>query len=146
MVDIDAVHKKIRKRVTNLTPYEHDEQVMFVTWFKCTFKNIKILAIPNGGSRNKIEAAKLKAEGVSKGVPDLYIPELCLWVEMKRKKGGYLSAEQKEWKSYLEEIGHKFIIGYGHHDAKKKVLEFLENKNDTSQRDKKKIIFDGDEL
>lgn len=30
--------------------------------------------VPNGGSRNKIEAARLRAQGVKSGVPDLCLP------------------------------------------------------------------------
>lgn len=30
--------------------------------------------IPNGGSRNKIEAVRLKAQGVKRGVPDIFLP------------------------------------------------------------------------
>ena len=30
--------------------------------------------IPNGGSRNKAEAANLKRQGVRAGVPDLFLP------------------------------------------------------------------------
>jgi hypothetical protein len=36
-------------------------------------------------------------EGVSPGVPDLFIPDWLLWVEMKREKGGRVSPEQKDW-------------------------------------------------
>jgi hypothetical protein len=40
-------------------------------------------------------AKRLKAEGVVRGIPDLFIPQWNLWVEMKRKTGGRLSPEQK---------------------------------------------------
>lgn len=48
-------------------------QAQCVAWFKMQYPH-PIFAIPNGGSRNKIEAAKLKRCGVLAGVPDLFIP------------------------------------------------------------------------
>lgn len=90
----------------NLTPSEHDEQKAFVAWFQLQYPKVRLFAIPNGGDRNPIVAAKLKAEGVSKGVPDIFIPEWHLFIEMKRKKGGRLSSEQKDWIAYLESVGY----------------------------------------
>lgn len=98
-------------------PLEHDEQVAFVSWFKMKFPHIRILAIPNGTRASIGAAIKAKKEGVSSGVPDLYIPAWKLWVEMKRQKGGTVSPEQKEWIHYLEVIGDKVIVARGCEDA-----------------------------
>jgi hypothetical protein len=78
---------------------EHDEQVAVVEY--CAMKSIPVYAIPNGGLRRKSEAARLKAEGVSKGAPDLCIPMArgryhSLYIEMKAE-GGKPTAEQSEW-------------------------------------------------
>ena len=67
------------------------------------------------------QGAALKVEGVSAGVPDLFVPEWLLWVEMKRQTGGVVSPVQKDWISYLEGIGHRVIIGKGFEDAKRQV-------------------------
>jgi len=67
---------------------------------------------------------RLKAEGVTPGIPDLQIPALGLWIEMKRP-GGKLSPVQKEIIAYLKSIGHTVIVGYGAEDASKKVLEHM---------------------
>ena len=104
-------------------PSEHHEQCLFVQWFRRTYPGVRIFAIPNGGMRNKMQAMKLKAEGVSAGVPDLYVPAWALWIEMKRIKGGSVSTEQKDWHEYLQSIGHKVLIGKGFDDARKKLLE-----------------------
>ena len=53
----------------------------------------KLFAIPNGGSRHKLEAKRLKAEGVVPGVPDLCLPVPRLgyhglYVELKRELFG----------------------------------------------------------
>jgi hypothetical protein len=105
-------------------PTEHAEQVTFVCEFERRFPGVRIFAIPNGGYRSKVTAANLKAEGVKKGVPDLFIPEWDLWVEMKRIKGGSLSADQKDWIAYLQEIGHTVIVGKGWQGAMEQVEEF----------------------
>lgn len=101
---------------------EHMEQALFVQWFRRTFPDIRIFAIPNGGGRSKTQGAKLKVEGVSPGVPDLFIPHGTVWVEMKKARGGTVSKEQKDWHAYLEGIGHTVIIGYGFEDAKAKII------------------------
>lgn len=99
-------------------PSEHIEQVETVAWFRRTFPGVRIFAIPNGGHRGIREAGRLKAEGVSAGVPDLYIPAWNVWVEMKRRKGGSVSKEQKDWHAYLREIGGTVLVCKGFDDAR----------------------------
>lgn len=103
---------------------EHYEQATFVAWFRQTYPSVRIFAIPNGGSRSRTQGAKLKLEGVTPGVPDLFIPAWNLWVEMKRSVGGRLSAEQKDWISYLQDVGHCAIVCAGCNDAQEKVRQF----------------------
>jgi len=85
---------------------------------------VLIFAIPNGEKRAITVAKRLKAEGVVRGIPDLFIPQWNLWVEMKRVSGGRLSPEQKAMIGYLEGVGHKVIVGKGAADASKQILEF----------------------
>ena len=99
-------------------PTEHEEQREFVCWFRRTYPEIRIFAIPNGGIRSKSQAGRLKAEGVSPGVPDLYVPEWAMWIEMKRQKGGSVSLEQKDWHEYLISIGHTVIVAKGFTERK----------------------------
>jgi hypothetical protein len=109
-------------------PSEHYEQALLVQWFRQTYKGVRIFAIPNGGARSPATAGRLKAEGVSSGVPDLFIPAWRLWVEMKRTKGGSLSAEQKDWIAYLESVGFCCIVGKGAEDAKAKISAFFDER------------------
>ena len=102
---------------------EHLEQVRLVSWFRKTYPDTRILAIPNGGIRSASAGANLKAEGVSAGVPDLVVPAWLLWVEMKREAGGTVSPSQRDWISYLESIGHQVIIGMGFEDARQQVIK-----------------------
>lgn len=107
---------------------EHEEQRNLVSWFRKTFIGVRIFAIPNGGSRSITTAARLKVEGVSAGVPDLYVPAMKIWIEMKRVKGGVIDAKQKDWHEYLTGIGDHVVIGFGFEDAKNKILEIANMK------------------
>ena len=107
--------------MTVAAPSEHLEQVRFVSWFRKTWPDVRIFAIPNGGGRSMAQGSALKAEGVTPGVPDLYVPAWGLWVEMKRATGGTVSPVQRDWIAYLEGIGHSVIIGRGFEDAKRQI-------------------------
>ena len=109
---------------SDAVPSEHFEQREVVRWFRQTWPGVRIHAIPNGGARSKATAGRLKAEGVASGVPDLFVPAWGLWVEMKRTKGGSLSAEQKDWITYLESVGFCCIVGKGAEDAKRQISAF----------------------
>ena len=117
----------------NNTPLEDDEQKAFIQW--CWFQSVKykgldmIYAIPNGGSRNKIEAVKLKQTGVKKGVPDLFLPVAKgkyhgLYIEMKRQQGGRLSPEQQQWLIALANQGYATAVCKGKDEAIKVVEEY----------------------
>lgn len=108
------------QRVETL-PSEHLEQVRLVAWFRKTYPDTRIFAIPNGGARTGSQGLKFKSEGVSPGVPDLFIPAWSLWVEMKRQKGGTVSPDQKDWIAYLDDCGYQCIVGKGFDDAKRQI-------------------------
>ena len=121
--------RRKRKAVTLISstsktyPSEHSEQVGLINWFRLQYPNVLIFAIPNGEKRAITVAKRLKAEGVVRGIPDLFIPQWNLWVEMKRVSGGRLSPDQKSMITYLESIGNTVIIGKGAADASKQILE-----------------------
>jgi hypothetical protein len=99
---------------------EHDLQVAvaqyldLMGWLWC--------AVPNGGNRNVITGAKLKAEGVKRGVPDIlifedwhkYLPYAIfkghgIAIELKFGKGR-VSKEQKEWLENLKKRNWKTAV------------------------------------
>lgn len=106
-------------------PTEHEEQRAFISWWRKSLPDCWIHAIPNGGGRGIREATRLKAEGVSAGVPDLFAPSLYLWVEMKKQKGGSVSKEQKAWHQYLRDAGYTVIVPKGAVDAVALVTKFI---------------------
>ena len=97
---------------------EHREQVKFVAWVETNYPEHRIFAIPNGGKRGKVQAMKLKREGVRRGVPDLFIPSLKLFIEMKKPEGGRVSKEQKDWLKYLTVYNYNAVVANGFEQAK----------------------------
>ena len=71
---------------------EEQEQVALFKWAKLqenVYPALRLLYhIPNGGKRDKVTAARLKAAGVKAGVPDICLPVPAggcngLYIEMK---------------------------------------------------------------
>ena len=98
-------------------PSEAQEQAAFVQYMRTKYPDVLIFAIPNGGSRNKAEASRMKAGGVVAGIPDLFVPEFRLWIEMKRRKGGTVSEKQKEIMHELERVGYVCRVCRGADEA-----------------------------
>lgn len=97
-------------------PTEHAEQVAFVA--RCRRENIFVFSIPNGvnlsdSKQRFAEIEKLKAEGLVKGIPDLFIPQYKLFIEMKRRDGGVVSESQKKVHKTLRGLGYKVEVCYG---------------------------------
>lgn len=110
-------------------PTEHEEQREVVKWFRRKHAPVRIFAIPNGGWRSRATAARLKAEGVARGVPDMFVPYYRLWIEMKRVKDGRLSPEQRDWQRYLvNECCHTWMVCHGAEDAKAQIDAFIEGR------------------
>lgn len=123
------LHKRVSVLMKDEIPTEHEEQRVFVQWFRRRYAPVRIFAIPNGGFRSRATAGRLKAEGVMRGIPDLFVPEWNLWIEMKRVKGGRLSPDQVNWKQYLEEIGNTVFVAYGAENAMELVDDFVDKKS-----------------
>jgi VRR-NUC domain len=84
----------------------------------------------NGGYRNKLEAIKLKRMGVKAGVSDffIYVPLNGfhgLFIEMKKKKGGALSSEQKAFLDNVQCMGYAGYVANGTEDAIRITEEYL---------------------
>lgn len=99
-------------------PSEHQEQVAFVKWFRAQYPRVRIFAVPNAAMRSPQQAAWLKAEGMSAGCADLWVPEWKLAIEMKRQKGGIVSPEQQAWGDYLLGIGWHWHVCRGFDEAR----------------------------
>jgi hypothetical protein len=118
-----------------MIPTEHDEQKALVQWATLEAAGrpeLRMLfAIPNGGDRSPIVGAKLKAEGVKPGVPDLFLAvpmRSCggLFIEMKKRKGGRTSPHQKQWISDLKAHRYAARVCNGWEEARDAILEYLD--------------------
>lgn len=94
---------------------EHKLQVAFVRWLRYQHPNVLGFAVPNGGHRNKIVAAKLKAEGVLVGVPDFFIEEPRgpwhgLRIEFKRPGVKRATAAQVEVAEKMDARGYCWAL------------------------------------
>lgn len=49
-------------------------QISIIEYMAWKYPGILVIHVPNGGSRNIIEATKLKRMGVKAGMPDIFIP------------------------------------------------------------------------
>ena len=118
---------------------EHEEQASLMQWaaaYAPQFPERALLhAIPNGGQRSKAQAGKLRAEGVKPGVPDLFLPaprrapdgrqRHGLYIELKRQRGGSVSAEQKAWHVELRAQGYEMVVAKGWEAAVAAIRRYL---------------------
>ncbi len=110
---------------------EHHEQCAFFHYVQIRANQQPelnyIFAIPNGGQRHVLVAAKLKREGVKPGVSDIFVPIARggfhgLFIELKFGKNP-LSKTQKEFGTAVSEQGYKFAMAVG----SDKAIEILES-------------------
>lgn len=121
---------------------ESDHQKAFFCWCalnRSRFPELEFcFAIPNGGKRDKITAARMKAEGARPGVPDICLPArnavschaihgrfyLGLFIEMKVGKGT-ASTEQLKYHTFLIEQGYRVAVCYSWIEAAQAVEQYL---------------------
>lgn len=113
---------------------ESESQKQFFQWFKLVqpkiANNILCFSIPNGGARNAVTGARLKAEGCLAGVPDAFLAAArCgkhgLFIEFKKKNGGTLSKSQRDVFPLLEAAGYGVVVCRGFDEARQAVEDYL---------------------
>ena len=113
---------------------EDTEQIAVIQWAQYAVNRYPELKwrhhIPNGGSRNRLEAVKLKQMGVRAGVSDLCLPYpkgmYCgLYIEMKFGNNRQQET-QKEFLRDMAEAGHFVATCYSAEEAVKVIEEYLQ--------------------
>lgn len=115
------------------TAKEDVEQECLLRWsefVKGKYPEVRLLYhIPNGGSRNKLEAEHLRRQGVKAGVPDLCLPVPRgryhgLYIELKAKDNTP-TQKQKDWLADLDAQGYKTAVCWGWETASELLEEYL---------------------
>ena len=110
---------------------EQEALIEWCGWHEGRHPELKLIFhIPNGGSRNTIEAANLKRQGVKAGVPDLCLPVPKngyhgLYIEMKYGRNK-TSEKQEEWLKALWEQGYYVAVCYGAEEAERLIASYLQ--------------------
>lgn len=102
---------------------EHTEMVALARWLD--FVGVLWAHPANEGKRSWRNGARLKAEGLRKGLPDVLVfsppPSLKgakgMAIELKRERGGKVSEDQRRWLIELAAIGWVAIIARGAREA-----------------------------
>ena len=109
-------------------------QVSCVSWFDYQYPQFKklLFAVPNGGSRNKIEAANLKKQGVRAGVSDmilLYPGNHCEFIcfEFKSAKGKQSESQIEFDKMINKNTNGAYIIVRSFEEFKNYIEYYLQN-------------------
>lgn len=115
--------------------YEAHEQEAFFNWASYYPELDYMYAVPNGGSRNRLEAVNLKRQGVKAGVPDICLPlpkgkYHGLYIEMKYGKNTP-SDKQKEYIDYLNRVGYKAVVCYGFEAAQRVIKGYLKGQENS---------------
>lgn len=120
-------------------PTEDEEQMALVDWLELV--GLRFAHIPQS-TFTKHMGVKMRNKrlGVRAGVPDMMIlipPHRSkdgeghlLWIEMKRRKGGVVSQEQREWLTafmMLESVNIDAMVARGWDEAREAVLEHLKD-------------------
>lgn len=96
----------------------------------------RLVHIPNEGKRTITNGNRLKREGLKKGYPDIILDYANsgyhgLKIELKRRKGGRITPEQKEWIIELNKNGYAAVLCFGWEDAWEFIKNYLDGRKET---------------
>ena len=109
---------------------EQERVINWATFYAKDFPELDLLYhVPNGGSRNQLEAANLKRQGVKAGVPDLVLPVSRqqfhgLYVEMKWGKNK-TTDKQDWWLEQLRQQGYKTAVCWSAEEAMDVIADYM---------------------
>lgn len=115
-------------------PLESTEQQTLVAWARRheeEWPELRMLYhIPNEGKRSVRAGARLKAEGLRAGVPDICLPVARgghhgLYIELKRRKDSKVTKEQLEWIANLVAQGYVAAVCRGCDEAISLITRYL---------------------
>lgn len=121
---------KVRKKPDDK---EHRIQCECIRAFRYKYPKLRhnLFSVPNGGRRDKVTGAKLKAEGALAGVSDLIFLKSnrfygALLIEMKTPTGKQ-NESQKEWERLISQDGYKYVICRSVSEFMQEIEDYLED-------------------
>lgn len=121
-------------QVASHIPTESAEQKTLFEWAKRLsgkYPELDLLYhIPNEGRRSVRTGARMKAEGLRSGVPDICLPVARggnhgLYIELKRVKNSRVTREQLEWIEALVAQGYVAAVCRGCDEAISLITDYL---------------------
>lgn len=122
--------------MSEAVPLEEFEQMKFVMWLED--HGYKFTAIPNSTfTRSWKQKLHNKAMGLRAGFPDMVVivGDQLVAIEMKRRKGGAVPAEQAEWISALNDAGVMAQVCKGYDEAVTFITEVAKAQAERSKPD-----------
>ena len=116
---------------------EHVSQRKLMAWARLNqhiYRDLELMfAVPNAAKRTKFTSGKMLAEGLRKGVPDVFLPcpnkagKIGLAIEMKRHPNKP-TREQEWWLEQLAQRGWETWVCWSFEEAVEKTLSYLTNR------------------
>lgn len=109
-----------------MIPTEEQEQMRFIGWL--VTNDLYYWHTPNSTyTKSWSQKTRNKLMGVQSGIPDLFVivNNQLVGVEMKRTKGGVVSANQKVWIERLNNANVPTKVCKGAKEAIKYIQEFM---------------------
>lgn len=128
---VDIMVAKATKSKPNLSPLEDAECKAFVQYLEVLQSQGHDIIFSHMANETFTKSWKTKnrnkAMGVRSGLPDyiIIINGLVVWLEMKRRTGGVISATQKEWIERLEQAGQNVHVARGLDEAMEVIGGYL---------------------
>ena len=105
---------------------EKDEQIALFDWAQYRTDLQRMFHITNEGRRSVQHTMSLLRQGMKPGVPDNMLPLARggyhgLFIELKRRSGGRLSPEQRDWQVALLDEGYAVAVCNGFEEARETI-------------------------
>lgn len=115
-------------------PLESAEQRAVFEWarvMECKWPELRMMYhIPNEGKRSRRTGARMKAEGLRGGVPDICLPVARgghhgLYIEMKRVRDSRVTQDQLDWIEDLISQGYVAAVCRGCDEAIELISRYM---------------------
>jgi len=119
-------------------PTESEIQQSVMRWWAMAHRGLGVrherllMAFPMQGQRSPRNGARMKAEGMRAGLPDMFLAVQMhnpgLWIELKRPRPrGVVSPEQAEFLMSVKMQGYSAQVCYGFDECVKAITEYLKS-------------------